>query len=556
MAESVGTLFGANEQELPVVRKIEILSTDFRYDQVGNTFTIPGGYKWSDFEKIEVGLGITTDDITYAIDILSGADIAKNPTDWFLGLNWATDTWWQVYVRATGKNTFTFTQSTNDGGGKTAYPRYMIGYLKEDIVIGENKTILASNVPFVMGNPIGLSESYTNFDTLEIIFEMTYTSGRTHLTTVSLDVKNLKVGDRHLLLNYQSTSPTDNAMVWVDVAEDDLSMSFLSTGTNWSNFYIRSVLGVKLGPQIVERFVGSPNENKFINPNMNVWQETNGVVTSVNWGNYINDGWYAAGNGVKSVWKYTDGGKRNWLAIGGGGGDSFKMTGQRIEAEECLGLYESDGYLTVSFLYATPPNDTNTHLSVQVRGCPAENDFTPGTLISLAAMDQPLIKDGEAHLAQFKFKLDVVGAQFLNGLDIRIGSFNKDNNSLANPSDANLILSGCKLEYSKHRTKCLQENKTLELQRCQRFLEFGSGAMNLIYDSSSYLGGIFAYQYKVTKHKKPTLTALANTGSKNAMGFPNDTTLNYLESAYFVPSVQATSVADYLRFTFKADARL
>lgn len=92
----------------------------------------------------------------------------------------------------------------------------------------------------------------------------------------------------------------------------------------------------------------------------------------------------------------------------------------------------------------------------------------------------------------------------------------------------------------------------LELSLCQRYYEVsGLLSTNLIYQSSTWKGGVVPWVFKQTKRITPTIGFVQNTGTKVAIA--QNITAN---SALFAPSEQSSYVSDYIACIATASAEL
>lgn len=550
--ESVNNLFGGLITQEPVDKTLWILPMAGSGDyEDGRIVTCPGGYKWSDFERIEVYFGWTNYSQGQSLESVTipREQITLNPTGWFARSHVTHDEF--ATFASQGEDTAKII--LNEG---TTYPGMMVtvlgvkGWLKGDFNVPQNVTILANDVSVVQGDSFSLSESWEEFDAIEIEFTTKHVNNILHSFDRTLYPETLTVAERVSVLSYKTEAIADALYVWLDITDQQtFTMSVLSAGVSWSDFKIRTVRGIKNAVRVIDHFVGSPNENKFINPNMNVWQETLGVETTVAIDQHHADGWFAVGHGALTAHKHTDAKGRNWMSLKGGGTNSWKAIGQCIEAEECLSLLDSDNKLTVSYMYQTTSNDTNTHVACVVLGAGSKDDFTTANLVEFALVDQPIIRDGKEHLAQFT--IDLKDYSGMNGLEIRLGSYNKASVNTPNPADSDFLITACKLEWGIHYTKCVQEKARKELKDCQRYYE----TSNQIRYGAQYLGSNDIYRindvgFKVTKVKVPQITVGLNS---NWVGGTVHTTT---ENGFHVGGNAVNSGAGCAIVNWTADARL
>lgn len=136
------------------LESVILLPYTTRPEDVNKELSI-GSHKWSDFEYVEIGMGITSDDYTYVTTRLEKVAIDAQPTNWNLACNWSTGNYWESTIRALSANSFKFTSKSNESTGKTMSVRYMVGYKKRFATKNLSKIINVNN-----GNNIGVNQRY------------------------------------------------------------------------------------------------------------------------------------------------------------------------------------------------------------------------------------------------------------------------------------------------------------------------------------------------------------------------------------------------------------
>lgn len=520
--EAVNNLFNSKKVESSKPTSIWLLDMGDSGDYTnGHIVTCPGTYEWTDFERIEIFFGwlAYADGQSMEPSIITREQILRNPTGWFGRAHVDASNYGQFRAKSLSTGEIWCTGDTKLIGIKA--------YLKEEITYAPGLRIpLSTPKAISQSSVITLSESVFNFDVIEVELSAVHGNNLRHIFSGRIGCDTLLLNDRIKVSSYYTTSSADQIMFWFDLtSEKKFTVAAVNAGASWRDFELLSIKGIKEGTKTIEHFVGTPNPNSFINPNMNVWQETLGAETTVGIDQHHADGWFAVGHGALTAHKHTDAKGRNWMSLKGGGTNSWKAIGQCIEAEECLSLLDSDNKLTVSYMYQTTSNDTNTHVACVVLGAGSKDDFTTANLVEFALVDQPIIRDGKEHLVQFTINLkDFSG---MNGLEIRLGSYNKASVNTPNPADSNLLITACKLEWGIHYTKCMQEKTRQELHDCQRFLEKGSCRFRGTPTSGSMETSVY---YKATKRKNPQIT-LVGTNCNVARGDASDFTINSTQAA-------------------------
>lgn len=293
----------------------------------------------------------------------------------------------------------------------------------------------------------------------------------------------------------------------------------------------------------------NPNENKFINPNMRVWQEEDGTSRSVVGGNYITDGWIlaAVGNITTELQIAEDG--RRWLALSDGS-SSYRGITQRVEAEECLGLLDSNKLLTVSCRYIAEATDSNNRLYVKVIEAGTENDWT--TLGNELYQHVDLIRDGVEQVANFTF--DASNLEYWKGLQFEIVATNSSDSDIV--PTTTFLLTDLKLEFARIATPCIQESAETALKRCQRFYKVLPGLTfsNYGYGGTSYFNLMETVTFEpMVKAPNPTVTDFVDGGSNCSVVIKGATrercVLQIVKNVTSTPNVYGT-------LTLKLNARL
>lgn len=147
MKATVKDFFGSNlEQE--VLDEVAILPVAIRNAGTG-TITLPVGMKWTDFEYIEVAVGVSTSSTAHTPHTISGALIKNSPSSWSARSAFDNGTLYGLTIVANSDNT---AQWSSFGGGSINYPHYMIGYKRRISRVGIDELMSAMSLPNLIAN--------------------------------------------------------------------------------------------------------------------------------------------------------------------------------------------------------------------------------------------------------------------------------------------------------------------------------------------------------------------------------------------------------------------
>lgn len=151
MKATAKSIFGTNlEQE--VLDEVVILPVAIRNVGAGS-ITLPVGMKWTDFESLELGMGIHTYETLYENDVLPSSIIQSQPTSWTTSLSFI-DT--NGFIGRLTITAISDTQASWDGScsvvSQTTWPYYLIGYKRRISRVGIDELMSAMSLPNLIAN--------------------------------------------------------------------------------------------------------------------------------------------------------------------------------------------------------------------------------------------------------------------------------------------------------------------------------------------------------------------------------------------------------------------
>lgn len=168
------------ESPLPY-EEVDILPALNRNANTGSG-NCPEGYTWSDFERIEISLGLNTNHRVFGTSVLSKEAIqVRGDGTWYAGLSYSTataGTRYDLVIIALADGTFTWTgQCSASESGNTAYPYQIKGYTAYRPILERPKRteVLYKGDLITSGGDVPLSESISKYDML--LIEALHTDG-------------------------------------------------------------------------------------------------------------------------------------------------------------------------------------------------------------------------------------------------------------------------------------------------------------------------------------------------------------------------------------------
>lgn len=297
----------------------------------------------------------------------------------------------------------------------------------------------------------------------------------------------------------------------------------------------------------------TPNENLLINSDFSVWQRGDSKA-SPTLGEYVCDRWIIAGNGAVGTTnsKYQTQRTTEYV-ISGGGIDSYKGIGQRIEAENLWGLEQDSSSITftLSFWARSDAADENDAIWFRVTKPTAKDNWASEA--DVVALGKVADFPGGNTEKRYVHTFTVPVAQIQNGMCVMFGTFNEG--SPAAPNTKNTLFSRAKLEVGDRATEYVTPDRATNLDQCQRYYEVVDAAAGYFLKSilaSNYW--IIEVSYKTKKRKDGAAVSVLSSENAGTGTYYIDLHHNTKNGAGVSVGAGATSI--YIRLTLGFDTEL